>query len=182
MAQYRLTAGMHVDKNGTYNAGDVVESDVDLVEKFGATKFKLIGGGEGGLKSGTGNPTPGDPTPENVIHNPSLGASGQVQTGFQSTSGSSPSGIQSGGAPEEVVRETLGQENKGQANVPAAQQPAQQFPTLKGQPPPKSEREYHAALERLSVRDLQEHAAEEEIDLKGATRKEEIIKAIKAAK
>lgn len=177
MAQYRLTAGQHVDKNGTHNVGDVVDSDVDLVEKFGATKFEQVSGDKKGLKSGTGNPTPGDPTPENVIHNPSLGASGQVQTGFQASSGTSSTNVQSGGASEEVIRETLGQEDKF-----AGQKPHPQFPALKGQPPPKTEKEYHAGLERLSVKDLQEHAAEEEIDLKGANRKEEIIKAIKASK
>lgn len=176
MATYVVIAGQHVDKNGTHNVGDKVESDTDLVEKFGATKFELVSG-KGGLKSGTGNPTPGDPTPENVIHNPSLGASGQVQTGFQATSGTSTSNVQSGGASEEVIRETLGQEDKF-----AGQKPHPQFPALKGQPPPKTEKEYHAGLERLSVKDLQEHAAEEEIDLKGANRKEEIIKAIKASK
>jgi hypothetical protein len=36
MGLYRLLAGMHIDKNGTYTAGQTVESDVDLVEKHGA--------------------------------------------------------------------------------------------------------------------------------------------------
>jgi hypothetical protein len=204
MASYRLLAGQHIDKNGTYTAGQVVESDVDLVEKHGAQKFERVGGESGGFKSGTGNPTAGDPTPDNVLHSAATFPHGQVSTGFQQTSGVNPAtGVNSGPLNEERARETLGEEDKGQAELPQGQKtqsqtptaPAQaptqqagkqaiqgeQFPAVQGQSPAKSEREYHGQLERLSVRELQSHAEEQEIDLKGASRKDEILKAIKNA-
>lgn len=49
------------------------------------------------------------------------------------------------------------------------------------QPPPRNQQEYHAALDKMTEKDLRALAAEEEIDLKGAKTKEDIVKAIKAA-
>jgi hypothetical protein len=195
MAKFRLLAGLHIDDNGTHSAGQIVESDVDLVEKHGAQKFERVGGGdEGGLKSGTGNPTAGDPTPDNVLHSTATFPHGQVSTGFQQTSGVNPTtGVNSGPLEEGKARETLGQEGKGQAELPQGQKTQSQgtaastatpgqFPSVQGQTPTRNEREYHGQLERLSVRELQAHAEEQEIDLKGASRKEDILKAIKSSK
>lgn len=42
MARYRLRAGSHIDKNGTYKQGDVFDSDEDLVKRFGHQKFERV--------------------------------------------------------------------------------------------------------------------------------------------
>lgn len=47
MTRYRVLAGKHVHKKTWYGPGDVVESDVNLIERFGASKFALVDAGEG---------------------------------------------------------------------------------------------------------------------------------------
>jgi hypothetical protein len=49
------------------------------------------------------------------------------------------------------------------------------------QPPPRDLDKDYGRLETLSVKDLQEIAAEEEVDLKGASKKEDIIRALRAS-
>lgn len=204
-SRFRLLAGIHVQQEpdgttNTYTAGQVVVSNGDLVEKFGAMKFERLGDSRQYLQSGTGNFTAGDPPPELVIKSPATAPHGQVSTGFQGTTGSgvAASGVNSGGVSEEDARDILHQDDKGytKPNVEAAGTstaaptnfPSQSSKTQVGQgssaghPPPTNEKEYHAALERMSVKELQAHAAEEEVELSGSTRKEDIIKRLKAAR
>lgn len=51
--RYRLLAGRHADASGVYDAADpaknVVESTVDLVDRFGASKFAAMSGNEPSL-------------------------------------------------------------------------------------------------------------------------------------
>ena len=42
MARYRVLRSTHADANGTHKRGDVVESDIDLAERFGANKFEKL--------------------------------------------------------------------------------------------------------------------------------------------
>lgn len=55
----------------------------------------------------------------------------------------------------------------------------ERFPSLKGQPAPKNRQEFEAALERCNVEELRTIADEEEIDIKGAKSKEQMIARIK---
>lgn len=176
-AIYELLAGMHIDKNGRYTKGAKIESDTDLVEVHGANKFRLVSGQPkvgSGLKTGTGNPTQGDPTPKNVIENPATAPHGQVSTGFQ------------GASPEEA-RKILEESGKGQNELPPGQQTEgpkvdeAKYPSLKGQKAPANEREFHACLDRMSVQELKSLAEEEEIDLGSANTKDAIARKIKAS-
>jgi hypothetical protein len=104
-----------------------VESDTDLVAKLGPGKFAYAEGGgaaeaeiaslkaklaalesraasdasTGGLR------TPGDPTPENLVHNPATFPGGQVSTGFQ------------GGAPKEAREAVKGAAGPSDAELEA---------------------------------------------------------------
>ncbi len=49
------------------------------------------------------------------------------------------------------------------------------------EPPPRNMNEFLAALDKMSEKDLRALAAEEEIDLKGAKTKDDILKAIRTA-
>lgn len=45
MAKFKILAGSHVVSNDpmvTAGVGEVVESDLDLVERFGSNKFELV--------------------------------------------------------------------------------------------------------------------------------------------
>lgn len=89
-------------------------------------------------------------------------------------------------------RETLEQFNErmhrlGMKTLPAPSTlPSQQQQTLNPTPSPSSkkisnpEEEMMALLETLSVKELQAHAAEEKYDLKGATKREDILRIIKS--
>lgn len=43
-------------------------------------------------------------------------------------------------------------------------------------------RQHPADLDKMSVKELQDHAADEEIDLKGASKREDILKVLRAGK
>lgn len=45
--------------------------------------------------------------------------------------------------------------------------------------PPKDLAEYHQQLDKMNVKQLQDHAADEEIDVKGAKTREELLKILK---
>jgi hypothetical protein len=172
MARYKLLAGQHVaaDKskpiNGpdgkptgrfelvTYKAGQVVNSDADLVAKFGAGHFERVDGGDGSqekiaalerelatLKSKLG--TPGDVNADNLLHSPSVAPGGQVSTGWQANSGPMD--------PDDAER--------AGANVPEGSDDDD--------------------LEGMTVAELRGYAADKDIELHGATHKKEIIAAVK---
>ena len=42
MSKFRVLRGLHVDRNGEYQVGDVVETETDLVERFGREKFERV--------------------------------------------------------------------------------------------------------------------------------------------
>lgn len=154
MARFRLLASLHEawdlsaepDANGrfpprTFRAGEIVESDRDLVAQFGSEKFQLVDGGTTPLK-------PAPPQAATVF------PGGQVATGRQETT-KGPDG-----------RSISGPENMN---------PAQRAEVNKNQPPVDD-------LDHMSVKELQDHAAAEEIDLRGAKNKEDLVKAIRSTR
>lgn len=48
--------------------------------------------------------------------------------------------------------------------------------------PVQSEKDYHASIDRMSLEDLKTHAKEKKVDLKGATKREDIVKILKTGK
>lgn len=177
MARYRLLAGqfIHADKSkplldadgnptgrfesvthtATSTNKPVVTSDTDLVAKHGPQKFELLDGhGEAAsgkiarleaeivklksqvASSAGGFRTPGDPTPENLLHSPSVAPGGQVSTGFQGA-------------------------------IDMDDRPADAGEGL------------DADLDHLTVKELREYANENEINLHGATTRDDILKAIR---
>lgn len=77
------------------------------------------------------------------------------------------------------------QENQPRrARTESASQTQQQHHTSVETPagkPPRNQQEFVTALEKMNEKDLRSLAAEEEIDLKGAKTKDDIVKAIKVA-
>jgi hypothetical protein len=233
VGRYRLVAGQHIQADPdwepdeyavkqaeatgiaprapsrTYNAGDVVESESDLVAKFGANKFQYLGGkgrkddlgpeGHTMYQQGAKGPRlPGDPAEELEETSTSHAPHGQVSTGKQSatsTAQSTTSGpmgpTDEEGNPVDSKDKVQGQhtvkaggpatiQHEGQAS--ASHQGGQQQPSQSKQVArAPSKEQYHQQLDKMSVSELRKHADEEEIDLKGARTREEMLKAIKAA-
>jgi hypothetical protein len=181
----------------TYRVGERVESEVDLVKRHGAEKFERIGErrgvprqqarrpveedldplgkkvpARGGVPAGVQSRTPGDPTEEMQEKHPSLGASGQVAQGFQEAVNQPTTNV-TGGAyvpPEE-------EEEEGEIASPT--------PMKAGRTPAEAVEEQEALPEnfdRMTLRDLKEYAEQEEIDLAGATRRDDVLKKIRAAR
>lgn len=173
MARFKLLAGQHIDgkpnpkfdpKNPeleprkirqTFKAGEVVESEKDLVAKFGREKFQFLGGS---VKDA-----------EPVV-NDSQFPNGQVSSGHQvSTSGPNGTTIAvldksrpvDDGLPEGKLKPAARGQNTA-ADTARAKQDA-------------IEPEFDA----MTVAELREYAEEKEIDLSGAHRKDEIIQAIR---
>ncbi len=130
MSLFKLLAGQHVgpdmscepDAKGkrpskTFKQGEAVESDVDLVDKFGFEKFMLI---------------------QSPVHRHAPPLPSSVATAL------SP-----GSSPEENPE------------------------------PPRNNAEMLASLGKLTVAQLKELAADEEVDISGVNQKDEIIKILR---
>lgn len=177
MARFKLLAGLHVtadpnfkapkndpDAKPTsipYKAGDTVESDEDLVAKFGSTKFLFLGG--------SAKKTP--PAVRGFVH-----PAGQVNQGHQETAGGVP-GLQDpekaaeeAGAPVEVPGDGAA---KDALVSSGEQQPDPRRKTARADATPEQD------LDSMTVADLKALAEDEEADLTGLHRKDEIVKAIK---
>jgi hypothetical protein len=213
MARFKLLAGQHVqaDKSkpllhpdgkptgfyerATFNAGQIVESDRDLVADHGNQKFELIGGDEAAAHDRiaqleaelatvraqqAGDTTPGDPTPRNLTGSPSVAPGGQVSTGYQQTSGGREVGVpHSGPVSPEMAAQMQGRQT-GQQTGQQPPKPGQQA-TPKGAPPSPHKGRAPEQLENMTVKELHDYAASEEIELHGAKTRDELLKAIKAA-
>jgi hypothetical protein len=84
--------------------------------------------------------------------------------------------------PQQPPQQQRPQQGHPPQPTPKSQQPQAQ-PQPKGEPKGEPKRDLekeYGPLDKMTVQDLKELAEEEEIDLKGASRKEEMIKAIKA--
>jgi hypothetical protein len=189
MAKYRLKAGQHeqADKgrpkldalgNPTgrfevkkFRPGETVESDADLVTLFGSEKFELVGCEDQARRiaelerelanlrgaqarssgdDGTGGfRVAGDPTPENLRNNPATFPGGQVSTGFQ-----------------------------GGSDRAADNQGATRFEAERGDRDAGGEAA-DDGLEDMTVPELKKLAEDEEIDLKGAHLKADVLRAVR---
>lgn len=183
MARFKLLAGIHVQAdpkwqptkaeieearaNGvklkapsvTFKQGDTVESDDDLVAKFGSTKFTLL----------SGKPKVTQPAVRGYV-----APHGQVSQGHQETAGGVP-GLQD---PIEAAEEA------GEAPEVPGDSAAKSALVSSGEQQPDGSKGARKAtqeedLDGMTVADLKELADTEEIDLSGAHRKDEIIKAIR---
>jgi len=144
-----------------YNAVDVVESETDLVAKFGHQKFQLIG------ESKKVPRTAGDAPAANPANFPG----GQVSSGIPKAVPGNPDapGLSPGQAPmkpDEAVKAG------GQPDAPLAE----------GDEGNESEADGTPDVNSMTVAELKEFADTNEIDLSGAHRRDEILKAIKKAR
>lgn len=170
----------------TYKPGEVVESETNLAEKFGGEKFAEVTGGKGrrGGKEGKGDSgtTEAGDMPMSPALNPAVFPHGQVLQGTQLTDGRSGS---TGPDTREssTVRVPIG---TARDNLRTQKQPSsgvEEGGGVKGDGggggdgggTPSFTK---AELEEMTVSDLRELAAEGQIELHGATRKDEIVDAI----
>jgi hypothetical protein len=199
--KYKLLAGQHVQADPdapdpkpradgtvpkkpskTYNAGDVVESDDDLVAKHGTQKFAKVGESARSRRAkfaevGT---SAGDPAPDQVKENPGVFPHGQVSTGLQEQGGQGtvvdvtkfhdPATQLASGDKGKVKGERGSEDDAGgeteSASAPAAS-PADEDP---------------AYFDAMTVVELREYAEENEVDLRGAVRKDDIVKRLKESR
>ena len=173
-----------------YSEGETVWDNSNLVEKLGAGKFSLVRDhGEGadtrpkesrprakfpGVKSTTAgdNPTPGDPT---LGQAPSSFPHGQVSTGKQATTTLPDGRTVSGPAEptdEEAEAASANAENVGGVPTPGGGNEDDESADAEDEP----------ELDAMTVAELKQYAADEEIELHGASRKDEIVKAIRKAR
>ena len=154
-----------------YKAGQTVECDDDLVARFGANKFQLISGTPGkgpGVSRRAAQPAESAGVLDSA--NPAVAPGGQVSSGFQQTTGveGDPDGRTQVAGPLDVEDEATAEasgadlENRGGKDTPAGYD--------------------RDELNDLSVADLKELAASDEVELHGASRKADIIDAILKAK
>lgn len=187
MALFRLLAGQHqqadpdwepspdevqfardngvrlVAPSRTYETNDLVECDQDLVARFGEQKFQLVSGKPLPLKQvGGKSRTPGDPSRELMAKNKTKAPAGQVSTGFQ---GEDPNTVEGG---EDRPEELDDEENAPPSAAPKGEK------TL--------EQQYGGNFDEMNLEELREIASSEEIELKGATRKADIISVLRGAK
>jgi hypothetical protein len=164
-----------------YVKGQMVENDSDLVARFGAQKFALVSGQPNrGLKATRGTQTAGDVSELNEQASPAVFPGGQVSTGFQSTTGTGVLGNRehvSGplqDTPDERARRAAAQGKS--ATPPVDDGEDEEEPTA---PKTRGKSPSDADLNSMTVEELREHAADEEINLHGASTKSDIVKAIK---
>jgi hypothetical protein len=199
MALYRLLVGQHLQADPdwepskmelkaaeasgidpkpptrTYSAGQLVESETDLVAKCGSEKFQLVSGKPTRKvpSASSKNPTPGDPTPEVAATSPAKFPQGQVSTGHQGST-TNPQG--------ETVTGPVGDES-----FVTGRGPQSRVAPDAGVEEPAAEEESgdlevrYGNFDEMHVDDLKQVAEAEEIELKGATRKADIIKVLRKA-
>ncbi len=212
MAQYRLVAGLHIqadhewkpteqektlaERQGrllkapsrTYSPGDVVESDEDLVVKFGQSKFQYVqspgmrSAGKPTKASGADklkqhqqeNHTEGDPSVEQIMAG-SKAPDGQIGTGI-------PEAINTAGPAKEGPISDKGAETLGQKTPPAKPQQGdkpQQTPAHTT-PPATTKTPLPNNFNTMSVNEMREWANDEEIEIPAnAKTRDEVMKAVR---
>jgi hypothetical protein len=218
--RYRVNAGLHqqvemvpdpsdptgkrkIREEHTYNAGQVFETDMDMLAFNGAgmtPKFVRLDEEPGRLHStprlDPDNPPPGwayvggDRIPYGEVSAPP-GPQQAPPEDRRPISKLPPESVVAT-IPEALRGPAQGQPHETTQNMPLTIPPVP--PTQeRGDPrsgpppqgkqsavPPRNSRDYVAHLDRMSEQELREHAAEEEIDLKGAKTKADIVKVLKA--
>lgn len=182
-----LKLGRYVDKNGEtavdpdtgkmyraptkkYKAGDVVVSDQDLVKKFGDQKFQYLSGSVKGTAPSL---------PKSKFPNDQVSSGVPEDQSPQAPAGGPP--VTTGDPDQSVLREgegddprTMGgtEEDIGGERLDARKQAAERSPAD----------DAYGDLTDKTVAELKEIAEAEEVDLKGAHKKDEIIKALRKGK
>lgn len=152
-----------------FEAGEVVESDIDLTARFGAEKFAPIVAKKG--KKGTKDDEGEDDKETLTGEAPTFAApGGQVAQGKQLTTGSADGGAFTGVDTEERREQghALAEERKKDQPLPVAEKQEKQEKT-------KFTRH---ELSQMTVGELKQLAKDEDIDLAGAHAKDEIIGAV----
>lgn len=181
MARWRLLAGQYVGRapdgqRRVYNQGDgqIIETDIDL-SRFnspGAMKFERLDEASAAARqSGTRVLSVGEESVKVAA------PAGQVSQGFQTSGGGAGRGEDLGPAPD-VRQENVSKEAAPKAEppppaAPAKAEAAKMDPTARAQQVQK--------LEGMNAQQLKQFAEEREIDLKGQTSKNEMLKTIKEA-
>lgn len=163
--RFKLLAGQHIgpdlsqepDEKGrypskTWNAGQVVDSHTDLRDKFGDQKFAEVG-------QPRQLETPGDATDFNERENPATFPGGQVSTGI----------------PENQGRQTSPTETPD--HVPQSEEEMEE--TVEGDEEPNKG---GPALDEMTIKELKDHAEENDIDIVGCRSRAEIIGKINETK
>lgn len=189
----------------TYRAGEVFESDVDMVAKHGP-KFALVS--QDSRKGRKGAKASPDVHPSAVMK-PAPGGgvfpAGQVSEGFQQTTSGPDGKPVTGLASDEVLEEIAEQgritaddkQKKTEAKASERGQGTTERQPMKFGPktgpvktPPKantkteetdSEEDEGDDLDSMTVSDLRDYAHKKGIELKGVIRKDEIVEAIRTA-
>jgi hypothetical protein len=134
-----------------YVKGDIITTDKDLAALFGADKFQLLSGTEG-----------------EVFPSQAKFPGGQVSSGFQVSEG----------APGDTKPPEIRAESAEDALRLATHQPKHEAAKPEAKPAPAKPKHTSADLHNKTVAELRELAEDEEIDLKHAKTKDELVKAI----
>lgn len=170
--------------------GIFVESDVDLVKKH-PNQFERVGPGhdefetqrasirKGREEDAGGEEGTGASAPKDMVDLPGVFPGGQVSSGHQvSTTG--PDGLPISGAMTEDSIPRTREEKIKDPDRQLSKEGAKVESVLKREgAAPKSHHKTDAELHAMTVQELREHAADEEINLHGASSKDDIVKAIK---
>lgn len=192
MARFKLLQGQYIQndpgtsKERTYNQGDTFDCDLELDKLYGYDKFERLGESVSQTPRRGYNPT--------IVDKDSV--EDAAKRGFNPAT--SNTGQDSGEVQKQEPRTMHDKPtSQGQSNVSKAEgqpgSPVQgQTGTLQGQPQSQkgqshpstqprnaTEAEYFKNLSKMNVNQLREHAESEEIDLKGANTRDDILRAIR---
>jgi hypothetical protein len=186
MPRFRLIHGKHqekaavldaqgkprLDDNGNpmreprlYSAGDTFDSESDLVAKFnspGAIKFELVG-------------SPPEASVPAVPAYTTKFPAGQVSGGFQESSGTGATPVGAGTGPAAQSAQAA----RSGAPAPPPGSPPKGPPVAGETLAARAEREGRP-LDDMTLEELREYAADNEVDLKGHTLKADVLKTMKA--
>jgi hypothetical protein len=161
-----------------YKAGDLVPSPIDLVARFGANKFEYVNQGSRALGD---NPVPAEPAAD---QDPTHFPGGQVSSGHQQATGT-PQGTVSGPdrrrthdarlEPSRTPQARVDEPGRGAATGTDVEEAARKSARAQEE---GSEAPTEEGLAEMKVEELREYARTHGISLHGATRKEEMIRAI----
>ncbi len=154
-----------VPPSKVFKAGDVVESDTDLVARFGPEKFLYVG----------------EERPSRQV----LRQQQRREAAAKSTSNMPPLQFltQVMGLSEVEAQSVIAHSERTKAQVPVPSStttPADQPNLGVDEDSEMSEAEYHAALDKMSLNQLRAHAAEEEVEIPSGATKADIVRILKA--
>jgi hypothetical protein len=199
-------SGAPITEEKSYRPGDLIDTDEDLLRYNGALgmspKFEKVGESKPKMRFQSPSRDPNvqaqERAPSTSSTSPRAAAGIEGTTGGVEQPAPSPTTTASNMPPAEVEDEDYGDEGsptteqlqKSDSQLPttnpSSSQPKQDQPPAKQNSPPqprqKTMDEEYGPLEKLTVAQLQDIADEEEIDVGGASKKDDIIRKLRAAK